>query len=119
MTSKKAAKFVLHGMSPSSAVVSSSMSQSTSGTTIKTEDISLLIKSLVKSMQVLTAVTIRVLPSAKNDQTQNDQTSSAPKPASSGSSNSSTEYCHYCSEAGEMIGTCEHVEEDIKADKCM
>ncbi|KZT11281.1 uncharacterized protein LAESUDRAFT_754947 [Laetiporus sulphureus 93-53] len=109
----EAAKFVLHGTSPSPAVAGSSKVKSESGPAIKTEDISLLIESLVKSVQTLTAVATGVVPKGNGI-----QASTTPKPTTSSGGNGMG-YCHYCGEAGGMIGTCKHVEEDIKSSKCM
>ncbi|KZT00628.1 uncharacterized protein LAESUDRAFT_764461 [Laetiporus sulphureus 93-53] len=109
----EAAKFVLHGTSPSPAVTGSSKVKSESGPAIKTEDISLLIESLVKSVQTLTAAVTGVVPKGNGI-----QASAAPKPTMSSGGNGMG-YCHYCGEAGGMIGTCKHIEEDIKSGKCM
>ncbi|KZT02111.1 uncharacterized protein LAESUDRAFT_763047 [Laetiporus sulphureus 93-53] len=79
---------------------------------IKSEDISLLIESLVKSVQTLTtAVTGEI---AKQNGSQ-AVTASRP-PVTNGSLSG---FCHYCGEARGMIRTCKHVEEDIKSGKSL
>lgn len=80
---------------------------------IKSENISLLIKSLVKSVQTLTAMATRGV--AKSNGSTQFTTASKP-PATNGNV---SKYCHYCGEAEGMIETCKHLKKDIKNGKCM
>ncbi|KZT10268.1 uncharacterized protein LAESUDRAFT_755772 [Laetiporus sulphureus 93-53] len=79
---------------------------------IKSEDILLLIESLVKSVQMLTAAATGGIVKQNGSQA---VTVSRP-PVTNGSPSG---FCHYCGEAGGMIRTCKHIEEDIKSSKCL
>ncbi|KZT11276.1 uncharacterized protein LAESUDRAFT_754936 [Laetiporus sulphureus 93-53] len=109
----EAAKFVLHGTSAGPTTIKPTITTSTSSApAIKSEDISLLIENLVKSVQTLTAAATGGIAKQNGSQA---ATASRP-PVANGSPSG---FCHYCREAGGMIGTCKHVEEDIKSGKCL
>ncbi|KZS99435.1 uncharacterized protein LAESUDRAFT_667990 [Laetiporus sulphureus 93-53] len=97
------AKFVLHGTSVGPTTVKLTTTTLTSSTpAIKSEDIFLLIESLVKLVQTLTAaVTGGVM---KQNGIMNRNLS---------------RFCHYCGEARAIIRTCKHVKEDRKSSKCI
>ncbi|KZS99346.1 uncharacterized protein LAESUDRAFT_765655 [Laetiporus sulphureus 93-53] len=104
---------MLHGTSAGPTTVKTNVTTSTSSTsTIKSKDISLLIESLIKSIQMLTAAATGGIAKQNGSQT---ATASRPPVTNRNPSGS----CHYCGEARGMTGTCKHIEEGIKSGKCM
>ncbi|PCH37007.1 hypothetical protein WOLCODRAFT_92235 [Wolfiporia cocos MD-104 SS10] len=100
----RAATFVLHGTQAgtSPAATSSAPAMATDGTTVKVETIQSLIDAFTRTMQTfVTATSVNA-------------GSSRPAPAPQRTQDS-TAHCHYCGDVNCMVGTCRHVEEDMRS----
>ncbi|EED85269.1 predicted protein [Postia placenta Mad-698-R] len=113
-----AATFILHGTSSTPTTVANQATASTSNTStmvppgmIKTEDISMIIESLSRTIATLIQPTTHATHSH------------APAPRQQAAvhvhENSGVEQtCHYCGNRGCRVGTCEFAEIDIRDGKC-
>ncbi|OSX61622.1 hypothetical protein POSPLADRAFT_1057393 [Postia placenta MAD-698-R-SB12] len=113
-----AATFILHGTSstPTTAVNQATASTSNTSTTvppgmIKTEDISMIIESLSRTIATLIQPTTHA--------THNHAPAPRQQAAVHIHENSGVEQtCHYCGNRGCRVGTCEFAEIDIRDGKC-
>ncbi|PCH43003.1 hypothetical protein WOLCODRAFT_153053 [Wolfiporia cocos MD-104 SS10] len=101
-----AATFVLHGTQAgtSPAATSSAPATATDGTTVKVETIQSLIDAFTKTMQTFVTAT------------STNASGSRPAPAPQHTQDL-TAHCHYCGDVNCMVGTCRHIEEDMRSGK--
>ncbi|EED83613.1 predicted protein [Postia placenta Mad-698-R] len=113
-----AATFILHGTSSTPTTAANQATASTSNTSttvppgmIKTEDISMIIESLSRTIATLIQPTTHA--------THNHAPAPRQQAAVHIHENSGVEQtCHYCSNRGCRVGTCEFAEIDIRDGKC-
>ncbi|EED77584.1 predicted protein, partial [Postia placenta Mad-698-R] len=113
-----AATFILHGTSSTPTTVANRATASTSNTSttvppgmIKTEDISMIIESLSRTIATLIQPTTHA--------THNHAPAPRQQAAVHIHENSGVEQtCHYCGNHGCRVGTCEFAEIDIRDGKC-
>ncbi|EED83225.1 predicted protein [Postia placenta Mad-698-R] len=113
-----AATFILHGTSSTPTTAANQATASTSNTSttvppgmIKTEDISMIIKSLSRTIATLIQPTTHA--------THNHAPAPRQQAAVHIHENSGVEQtCHYCGNCGCRVGTCEFAEIDIRDGKC-